>query len=131
MVTEAGFMEYVAGQLGDVPQFSYRRMFGEYAVYVGAKVVALVCDNQFFLKPTAAGRALLGVPVEAPPYPGARLFYRVDEQLDDGEFMAALLIATEREVPAPKPKRATKAERAPKPKVPKKRPGKGRGGSRR
>jgi TfoX/Sxy family transcriptional regulator of competence genes len=122
MATEAGFMEYVAGQLGAVPQLSYRRMFGEYAVYVGAKVVALVCDNQFFLKPTAAGRALLGSPVEAPPYPGARPFYRVDEQLDDGEFMAALLLATEREVPAPKPKRAAKA------KVPKKRPGKARTG---
>ena len=62
MATEAGFMEFVAGQLGAVPQLSYRRMFGEYAVYVGAKVVALVCDNQFFLKPTAAGRALLGSP---------------------------------------------------------------------
>lgn len=120
MASDAEFMRYVAEQLGGVPELSYRKMFGEYAVYVGAKVVALVCDNQLFLKPTAAGRALLGSPVEAPPYPGARPFYRVDEQLDDGEFMAALLLATEREVPAPKPKRP-----------PKKRPGKGRAGSRR
>jgi hypothetical protein len=35
-------------------------MFGEYAIYCDGKVVALVCDDQFFLEPTAAGRALLG-----------------------------------------------------------------------
>ncbi|MCK7502621.1 MAG: TfoX/Sxy family protein [Comamonadaceae bacterium] len=35
-------------------------MFGEYAIYLDGKVVALVCDNQFFVKPTDAGRALLG-----------------------------------------------------------------------
>jgi TfoX/Sxy family transcriptional regulator of competence genes len=34
-------------------------MFGEYAIYCNEKVVALVCDNQVFVKPTAAGRLLV------------------------------------------------------------------------
>ena len=54
---------------------SARKMFGEYCLYCDGKPVALVCDDQLFLKPTTAGRALLaavGDVVEAPPYPGAR-----------------------------------------------------------
>lgn len=37
---------------GDIP---FRKMFGEYAIYCDAKVLALVCDNQLLVKPTAAG----------------------------------------------------------------------------
>ena len=105
MATDAEFMRYIAEQLGGVPELSYRKMFGEYAVYVGAKVVALVCDNQLFIKPTAAGRALLETPTEAPPYPGAKPFFLIGEQIEDRELMTALVRATERELPAPKPKR--------------------------
>ena len=49
MASELSFMEYVADQIGAAGQVSYRKMFGEYAVYCDGKVVALVCDNQFFL----------------------------------------------------------------------------------
>ena len=44
-------------------------MFGEYALYIDEKVVALICDNQVFVKPTAAGLEVLGEVIEAPPYP--------------------------------------------------------------
>lgn len=105
MATDAEFMQYVAEQLGGVPELSHRKMFGEYAIYAGAKVVALVCDNQLFVKPTNAGRALLGQPVEAPPYPGARPFFLIGDRIEDGEFMAKLIRVTEQELPAPRPKR--------------------------
>ena len=105
MATDAEFMQYVAEQISGVPAVSQRRMFGEYAVYAGAKVVALVCGNQLFVKPTAAGRALLATPAEVPPYPGAKPFFLIGEQLEDREFMTALIRATERELPLPKPKR--------------------------
>jgi len=80
-------------------------MFGEYALYVGPKVVALVCDNQLFVKPTAAGRVLLGTPVEAAPYPGAKSCFLIDDQLDDAAFMAALIRVTGRDLPIPMPKK--------------------------
>jgi TfoX/Sxy family transcriptional regulator of competence genes len=86
-------------------------MFGEYAAYLDGKVVALVCDNQFYLKPTAAGRRLLGAVVEAPPYPGARPRFRLDAALEDPEQMAALLCATATELPLPKAKGRAKRTR--------------------
>ena len=54
MATKADFIEYVREQLVGAGAMSYRKMFGEYAVYLDGKVVALVCDNQLFVKPTTA-----------------------------------------------------------------------------
>lgn len=105
MATDPAFVEYLLDQLADLADVSARRMFGEYALYVGPKVVALACDNQLFVKPTAAGRALLGAPVEAAPYPGAKPCFLIDRQLDDAAFMAALVGATASELPLPKPKK--------------------------
>jgi TfoX/Sxy family transcriptional regulator of competence genes len=105
MASDPGFVQFICEQLHDVRDISHRKMFGEYAIYIGHKVVALVCDNQLFVKPTAAGRALLPHPVEAPPYPGAKPHFLLDAEVDDREFLAALFRATEREVPEPKPKK--------------------------
>ena len=32
-------------------------MFGEYDVYADGKMIASVCDDQLFVKPTTSGRA--------------------------------------------------------------------------
>jgi TfoX/Sxy family transcriptional regulator of competence genes len=80
-------------------------MFGEYALYVGTKVVAFVCDNQLFLKPTEAGRALLGSPAEGTPYPGAKLYFVLDEHLDNRELLSDVFRVTEAALPVPKPKK--------------------------
>lgn len=80
-------------------------MFGEYAVYVDDRVVALVCDDQLFVKPTDAGRALLASPTEAPPYPGASNYFLIGGELDDRELMAALVTTTVAALPPAKPKK--------------------------
>ena len=108
MASDPGFVEFVLEQLREVDGVSQRKMFGEHAVYVGAKVVALICDDQLFLKPTDAGRALLGTPTEAPPYPGAKPYFVVDEYLDAPECLGELFRATEVEVPEPKKKKTKK-----------------------
>jgi TfoX/Sxy family transcriptional regulator of competence genes len=109
MASDISFVEYVCEQIRGAGHVSHRRMFGEFAVYCDGKVVALVCDNQFFLKPTAAGKALLGQVKEAPPYPGAKPYYLVDAQLDDADAVAAIVRATAAALPAPKAKPARSA----------------------
>jgi TfoX/Sxy family transcriptional regulator of competence genes len=105
MASDAGFVQHVCDQVRDAGAVTFRRMFGEYAVYVDERVVALVCDNRLFLKPTAAGRALLHAPVEGAPYPGARPHLVLDDHLDDSDLLSALFRATRAAVPAPKPKK--------------------------
>ena len=58
MATDIDFVKFVADQIDDACDISYRKMFGEYALYSKGKVVALLCDDQLFVKPTA-GRKIL------------------------------------------------------------------------
>lgn len=105
MASDLSFVEFVADQMRDAGNVSYRKMFGEYAIYCDMKVVALVCDNQLFVKPTEGGRAFIGNPVEAPPYPGARLHFLIEDAFEDQEWIGELIKITAKELPLPKPRR--------------------------
>ncbi len=104
MASDASFVDYVCEQTGGA--VSFKKMFGEYALYAEGKVVALICDNQLFVKPTLAGKALLGKVLEAPPYPSAKPCFLISGQLEDRALMAELIRVTAGELPAPKPKKA-------------------------
>ena len=62
---------------------TYRKMFGEYGLYSNGKIVALICDNQLFVKPTQSGRDFIGDVDEAPPYPGARDYFLIDDKFEE------------------------------------------------
>ena len=114
MASDPNFMNYVMDQIGAAGQVASRKMFGEYAVYCDERVVALVCDNQFYLKPTPGARALLSEVTEAAPYPGAKPYWLLADLLDDRDAMVRLVRMTASELPLPKPKkpRATKVSKA-------------------
>jgi TfoX/Sxy family transcriptional regulator of competence genes len=105
MASDQDFMDYVAEQVRDAGHISYRKMFGEYALYCEGKVVALVCDNQLFVKPTGAGREFIGAALEAPPYPGGKPWFLIEEDLEDQAWISQLIRLTENELPVPKPRR--------------------------
>jgi len=108
MASDLEFVKYVVDQIEHAGAIRYRMMFGEYAVYCGDKLVALICDNQLYVKPTSAGRTFIGDVVEAPPYPGARLSFLIEEQLEDKDWISHLIRLTEKELPAPKPRKKSK-----------------------
>ena len=112
MATDADFVEYVHEQAGLGARLSYKRMFGEYALYLDGKVVAFACDNSLFLKPTEQGRAALPAVTPGKPYPEAKDYYVLDEFLDDTPLLQRLLQATFDALPAPKPKSPRKTKRA-------------------
>jgi len=113
MATTLETIHFIADQSGLGPALTWRKMFGEYALYLNGKVVAFVCDNQLFMKPTDAGRALLGTPDEAPPYPGAKLYFALQDELDNRDLLRDVFWATEASLPLPKPKSAPKKAKAP------------------
>ncbi len=116
MGTDAGFIEHACDQLRAAGGITAKRMFGEYGIYRHGKIVALACDNQLFVKPTAAGEAVLGTPTYGAPYPGAKAHFNVSELLDDAITLVRLIVATDEALPAPKPKKAKKPGRKPPPK---------------
>jgi TfoX/Sxy family transcriptional regulator of competence genes len=108
MASDPGFVEYVVDQIGLGPELVCKRLFGEYGLWLDGRIVALVCDDQLLLKPTDAGRALLGgSPPEVAPYPEAKGWLLV-EDLDDGEALAALLRATGAALPVGKVRKGRK-----------------------
>ena len=91
MASTKDFIEYVCDQIRGAGEISYRKMFGEYALYCNGKVVALICDDQVFVRKTPAATAILGENAEeAPPYPGAKPHFLVSD-LDNQKFMARLI----------------------------------------
>ena len=83
-----------------------REMFGEYGLYCDGKLVAPVCDEQLFVKPTAAGRAYLGSITEAAPYPGAKPCFRVPGNMwEDADWLSDLIRMTAAALPMPPAKK--------------------------
>ena len=112
MASDLDFVEFVVDQIEHAGAITYRKMFGEYAIYCEGKIVALICDNQLFIKPTGAGRSFIGNVVEAPPYPGAKMSFLIEGQIEDRDWISQLIRLTERELPEPKPRKKPKKKRA-------------------
>lgn len=111
LASDLSFVEFVTDQIDSSCDVSYRKMFGEYALYSKGKVVALICDNQLFIKPTEAGRAFIGHVAEAPPYPGAKLAFLIEDRMEDREWLTQLIALTEEALPMPKPKVRKKSKK--------------------
>lgn len=116
MASSAALVAFVVEQLG--PRVTAKKMFGEYGLYRDAQLIALFCDDQLFMKATEAGRALIGEVDEAPPYPGAKLAFRIsDARWDDADFMSELASVSATELAARPAKRKPGKTRAKAPKI--------------
>ncbi len=80
-------------------------IFGGTTLYSKGKVVALICDNQLFVKPTAPGREYIGDVTEAPAYEGSKSFFLITDEIDDNEWLTELIHRTEQALPKPKPRK--------------------------
>ncbi len=108
MSNDPDFIQYVCDQIDSGCDVTYRHMFGGTTLYSKGKVVALICDNQLFVKPTEAGRAYIGDVTEAPAYEGSKDFFLVGEEIDDSDWLSELIRRTEHELPKPKPRKKKK-----------------------
>ena len=107
MASKIEFVEFVAEQCRGAGEITYKKMFGDYALYCGGKIFALVCDDEFFVKITVKTKELYPELPEKPPYDGAKNYFLV-EDVDDREFLTAIVTATCAALPEPKPKRPKK-----------------------
>ena len=102
---DKSFVEYVINQIQDVEDISYKYMFGGCAIYCCDKVVALVCNNQLFVRPTQKGEKFIGIANKKPPYHGAKPHFLIEDNIDDKEWLCNLIKITAEELPQPKMKK--------------------------
>jgi TfoX/Sxy family transcriptional regulator of competence genes len=105
MATDKEFVDFVLDQIENAGEITAKKMFGEYGIFSSGKIFALICDNKLFIKPTEAGRVFIKNVVEAPPYPGAKLSFLIEDKLEDRDWITSLVKITVRELPEPKPKK--------------------------
>ena len=110
MSSELDFVQFVAEQMQDAGNITYRKMFGDYGIYCNGIIFGLICDNQVFIKPTEKGKKFIGEVVEAPPYPGAKNHILIEDKFESKEWISELVKITimDLQKPRQKPKQIRK-----------------------
>lgn len=109
MATSPQTAEFIVEQTQQAGDMNVRKMFGEYALYCDTKIVAFICDDQLFIKPTEVGKKFLDETNLAPCYPGSKDYYKVPEDmLEDRDWLCDFVRQTAEVLPLPKPKKIKK-----------------------
>jgi DNA transformation protein len=87
MSSKQSLADFIIEQIENAGTVSAKKMFGEYGIFCNGKMVALICDDQFFVKPTIAGRA------------------HIEDITEDSEWLTKLIKITAAELPIPKKKK--------------------------
>ncbi len=103
MATTPDYIEYVCEQISGTGFVRYRKMFGEYMVYVNDKPVLLVCDNTVFVKPLDCVADKLKDAEMGVPYQGAKAHYILD--IDNAQLSREIVQILELVTPLPKPRK--------------------------
>ena len=102
MATSVDYIEYVCEQIVGNYAVRYKKMFGEYMVYVNDKPILLVCDNCVYVKILPELAELMSDAERAIPYDGTKDHYVLD--MENGEKVSNVIAVLERITPLPKSK---------------------------
>jgi TfoX/Sxy family transcriptional regulator of competence genes len=103
MATSVDYIEFVVEQVRGCGAVRYKKMFGEYMVYVNDKPILLVCDDTVFVKILPCLDALMEKAGRGYPYDGAKEHYVLD--IDNAELAQAVVAELEPITPIPKKKK--------------------------
>lgn len=103
MATSVEYIEFVCDQIAGTGDIRYKKMFGEYMVYVNDKPVLLVCDNTVFVKKLEALQEKMKDAEAGLPYEGTKEHYILD--IEDAEFAKEVVSILEKITPIPKPRK--------------------------
>lgn len=103
MATTQEYIEFVCEQVRGEWDVRYKKMFGEYMVYINDKPVLLVCDNTVFVKPLDCIAGMMAAADRGHPYEGAKEHYILD--VEDTELVGQVIGELEKVTPLPKPRK--------------------------
>jgi TfoX/Sxy family transcriptional regulator of competence genes len=108
MATSVEFIEFVCDQVCRAGDIRYKKMFGEYMVYVNDKPVLLVCDDMVFVKKLPELTDKMGSAESGFPYEGAKEHYILD--IDNADFSCEIVRIVEHVTPFPKSRKSKKVK---------------------
>lgn len=103
MATSLEFIEYVCDQICGVGTIRYKKMFGEFMVYVNDKPLLLISNATVYVKQHPCIADMMeDVPMEC-PYHGAKEHYILD--IDNRDFCQDVIRKLEPVIALPKPRK--------------------------
>ena len=106
MATSLDYIEFVCEQISGIGEIRYRKMFGEYMVYVNDKPVLLVCDNTVYIKKLPELESLMHAAECGVPYEGAKEHYILDIDNTEQAKEAASILGKITPLPKKKSKKS-------------------------
>lgn len=103
MSTSVDYIEFVCERIQGDHSVRYRKMFGEYMVYVNDKPIFLVCDNCVYVKKLPQVEDMLCDAPTGVPYGGAKEHYILD--MENSALVEQVVPVLERVTPLPKKKK--------------------------
>jgi len=103
MASDVDYVQYVVDQIKTNGTITYKKMFGEYLIYLNNKPVVMVCDNTAFVKMLDCIKPLMENAETGFPYEGAKEHYMVN--VDDSEYLSNVVMVLEKNAPIPKKKK--------------------------
>lgn len=103
MATTEEYIQFVVEQIPNYDFVRYRKMFGEYMVYVNDKPLLLVCNNTVFVKKLEPIAKLMQNADVGIPYKSAKEHYLLD--IEDTLLTENILSILEKITPIPKKKK--------------------------
>lgn len=103
MSTTIDYIEFVCEQISGTGTVRYKKMFGEYMVYVNDKPVLLVCDNTVYVKQLDCLAEMMADYQTGVPYQGAKEHYILD--IENTAFCREVVMVLEKVTPIPKPRK--------------------------
>jgi TfoX/Sxy family transcriptional regulator of competence genes len=67
MASRQSTVDFILEQIATAGTVSAKKMFGDYGIFCDGKMLALVCDDQLFVKTTLAGKSFKGKITEGGP----------------------------------------------------------------
>jgi len=106
MASSIDFVNFVLEQLEGVGNLRFRKMFGEYCVYINEKPIILICDDTAYIAKDKSIENLMLDAGTGYPYEGAKERYILD--IENGDFAREVVRKLEQVTPMPKSKGAKK-----------------------
>ena len=99
MASSLDFVNYVCEQITGAGDITFKKMFGEYMVYVNAKTTLLICNNTVFVKMVDCIKDEMINAEVGVPYNGAKPHYILD--IDNADFSRKIVLKLEIVTPVP------------------------------
>ena len=107
MASNLSIVQYLVVQISECGPITFKKMFGDYCIYIDSKVLGFVCDDIFYVKSTKIGEENYPEIEKGYPYEGASLYPILD--IENKDLLVSYINLIKSELPEKKIKKGRRS----------------------